>query len=127
MSDTKADREKMLAEAQRWLGTPYKMGGEDKDGIDCSHFVKIVLMQVDPWIEYMTADDLRTSSKFCHAAEPKPGDIVSWPGHCAIVINPDTGEFIGAQTTNGVSKSSYKTNPYWRDRPNRMFIRPLDD
>lgn len=29
----------LLAEAKKWLGTPYKYGGEDRNGIDCSALV----------------------------------------------------------------------------------------
>ncbi|MDE6485570.1 MAG: C40 family peptidase [Duncaniella sp.] len=29
----------LLAEAKKWLGTPYKYGGEDRNGVDCSGLV----------------------------------------------------------------------------------------
>lgn len=29
----------LLAEAKQWIGTPYKYGGEDKNGVDCSGLV----------------------------------------------------------------------------------------
>lgn len=29
----------LLSEAKKWLGTPYKYGGEDKSGVDCSGLV----------------------------------------------------------------------------------------
>ena len=35
-----ASRNDIIEEAETWIGTPYKWGGEDKDGADCSGFVQ---------------------------------------------------------------------------------------
>ncbi len=38
-----ATRKAVLEIASEWKNTPYLMGGNSKDGIDCSHFVYQVL------------------------------------------------------------------------------------
>ena len=35
-------RNKIISEAKQWIGTPYKYGGENKNGADCSGFVMAV-------------------------------------------------------------------------------------
>ena len=43
---------------------------------------------------------------------PLKGDLVHWPGHIGIVIDPDLGYFIGAQTSTGVAEANFKQG-YW--------------
>ncbi|MCC7093542.1 MAG: C40 family peptidase, partial [Ignavibacteriaceae bacterium] len=39
-------KEKMLMEIIKYLGTPYKYGGNTKDGMDCSAFTQIIFKNV---------------------------------------------------------------------------------
>jgi NlpC/P60 family len=36
---TTDDLHAVVATAKTWKGTPYRYGGKDKSGVDCSHFV----------------------------------------------------------------------------------------
>ncbi|HEX9058875.1 MAG TPA: NlpC/P60 family protein, partial [Clostridia bacterium] len=36
----------IVKDAEKWIGTPYKYGGNSRKGIDCSHFVNTVYKEV---------------------------------------------------------------------------------
>ena len=91
--------------------------------IDCSHFVYEVIKSVDPSFSYITSHDYLDSPRFRRVDHPEAGDIVHWPGHVAIIINPTTGAFIGSQSTNGVSEANYVSGHYWSKRPSRTYLR----
>lgn len=40
-----ASTQRLLAEAESWLGTPYKYGGNDREGVDCSGLVLQVYLR----------------------------------------------------------------------------------
>ena len=100
----------------------------DDDVMDCSEFVYSVYSGVGiRGFSYLNSHTIANSSKFEKVDTPSPGDIVYWPqGHVAIIENPETGEFIGSQSSTGVDRSNYKTNVYWKARPGRVFYRLKD-
>jgi hypothetical protein len=113
--------QQIASSAQHWMSVH---GHVSHSVIDCSHFVVAVLQaSAAPGFKYITADDFMHSPYFRKVDVPEAGDIVHWPGHVAIVIDPSTGTFIGSQSSTGVDKSSYKSNPYWAHRNPRTFLR----
>jgi hypothetical protein len=78
----------------------------------CNQFVLAVIRGVGGAIEDVTADNFTNSPHFMKVSDPKPGDLVHWPGHIGIVLDPDHGIFIGSQTSTGVAEANYK-NGYW--------------
>jgi cell wall-associated NlpC family hydrolase len=111
-------------DAISWMRTH---GHVSHDEIDCSHFVWQVLKESISGIPYMPSYDFPHSPYFRKVdgsdASAEAGDIVYWPGHVGIVIDPMSGEFIGSQNSSGVSTANYKSNPYWRTRVGRQFFR----
>jgi hypothetical protein len=63
------------------------------------------------------------SRHFSAIDQPERGDIVHWPGHVAIILDPVAGTFLGSQNSSGVDVSSWKTTPYWRSRGQRSYLR----
>jgi cell wall-associated NlpC family hydrolase len=107
--------------AETWMRTH---GHVSHDIIDCSHFVAEVLKAAGySGFGYMRADDMTRSRAFSQVDAPERGDIVHWPGHVGIVLDPVAGTFIGSQNSTGVDVSSWKTTPYWRSRTQRTFLR----
>lgn len=120
----------VIMDAREWLGTPYVFGGDSKDGIDCSHFVYEVFHKRFPTYAYLWATQYPASNRFQQVPEPATADLVYWApptgdasGHIAIVIDPESGTFVGAQTSTGVAIANYKTNNYWAGRLNRRYFR----
>lgn len=79
----------------------------------CNQFVLAVLRKtVDKSFPDTIANDFVYSAKFTKVETPMAGDLVHWPGHIGIVLDPDQGDFIGSQTSTGVAVSNYKKG-YW--------------
>lgn len=108
-----------LMQAYRdWKGTPYQLGGESQDGVDCSRFVNIVLddyLGID--VPTNTKEQLNAGSKIRRKAV-RTGDLVFFKTgrktlHVGIAVN--SGEFLHASTSNGVMISKLGKS-YWRNR-----------
>ena len=79
----------------------------------CNQFVLAVLRKtIAPGIPNMRADEFANSAYFQKTDTPRAGDLVHWPGHIAIVLDPDQGIFIGSQTSTGVAEANYKSG-WW--------------
>ena len=119
-------------DAVDWLvpNVPYVFGGDSKEGIDCSHFVYEVFHKRFPTYVYLSTTQYPASARFRQVPEPATADLVYWAppagdssGHIAIVIDPEEGTFIGAQTSTGVAIASYNHNNYWGGRLRRLYFR----
>ena len=79
-----ASRQKLQSEMTSWLGTPYKWGGENRAGVDCSGFVmqsyRSIGFNLDHGSEYLRSCK---QGVIVHD-ELRYGDILIFPGHCAI-------------------------------------------
>lgn len=115
-ADTGACR--LIAEARGWIGTPYRYGGNDRGGVDCSGFTCAVY-------ESATGIKLPRSSReqceWCKGlkrSDLRPGDLVFFTSrrggdrvnHVAIFIGD--GAIIHATTSQGVVESSLDED-YW--------------
>lgn len=107
----------------KWLKTPYKYGGNDEKGIDCSAFIQRLLSDV------YNIQVPRTSAQqfFTKNVEPfhdrsyfSEGDLVFF---CTVPGNPishvgmylKNRYFINASTSSGVSLANLD-DPYWKKR-----------
>lgn len=71
--------------AAKYVGRnlPYRMGGNSlRTGIDCSHFVWMVLKQSGHNVPYRSSSALAHSTK--RVSVPRPGDLVLYRGHVGI-------------------------------------------
>jgi hypothetical protein len=99
-------------------------GHVSHDSIDCSHFVAAVLQAAGySGFHYLTADEFPRARAFSQVDSPERGDIVHWPGHVAIILDPVAGTFIGSQSSSGVDVTNYKSNTYWKSRSPRIYLR----
>lgn len=67
----------VVSEAFSWLGVPYKWGGEDRSGVDCSGLVRQVYMRASGGLAYYkdrTAAGIKERSYPVYP--PKAGDVV---------------------------------------------------
>ncbi len=103
---------------QDWRGIPYRWGGNDRRGIDCSGFVHLSYLQLfgEP-IPRTTGSQFRVG-KAISRTNLIAGDLVFFNNdggglHVGIYISG--GEFLHASTSRGVMTSSMRTR-YWQRR-----------
>jgi cell wall-associated NlpC family hydrolase len=91
--------------ASVWLGTPYRYGGVDERGLDCSALTQIVMGDLGVRIPRTTRDQFR-SGRSLDRAELRAGDLLFFRlgsgrvDHVAIALGPD--RFIHASSSRGV-------------------------
>lgn len=118
VSGQKGTKESLMQAYRDWEGTPYKLGGISKKGVDCSRFVNIVFNQyLGTKIPETTRKQLNVGDHIRRGAI-NTGDLVFFRTgrktlHVGIAVNG--GEFLHASTSNGVMISKLG-NSYWRSR-----------
>jgi cell wall-associated NlpC family hydrolase len=89
---------------------------------DCSHLVHAIYLQAGFPYPYQSSSDLYDGSDdFRRVKHPQPGDLVVWPGHVGIVVNPAQHVFF-SRLSSGPGIDAYNT-PYWKDRGQVRFYR----
>jgi cell wall-associated NlpC family hydrolase len=113
-------REKMLMEIIKYLGTPYKYGGNTKAGMDCSAFTQIIFKDVFNFsLERSARLQYTQGSVIEKGEELKVGDLVFFntrkrvkPGHVGIYIGDNL--FAHASTKKGVTITALDYDYYAR-------------
>jgi len=91
---------------------------------DCSHLVHAVYDRAGFRYPYVSSSSLYAgSSEFQRVAHAQPGDLVVWPGHVGIVVNPAQHAFFST-LGSGPGIDNYDA-PYWRQRGQLRFYRYL--
>ena len=109
-------RQALLAQHERWVGTPYRLGGTTERGIDCSALVQHV------FLDTFRLELPRSTGEQVHEGTPiardelQAGDLVFFrpPGaydHVGIYVGD--GYFLHASTSQGVKLSRLESD-YWR-------------
>lgn len=107
----------ILAEAQKYLGTPYVFGGASPSGFDCSGFVYYVLKQLG-FSPYRTPADQYKQGTAVSKDNLKVGDIVFFANTYAsgishVGIYAGNGQFIHSPNSRSTVSYSDLTSGYW--------------
>jgi cell wall-associated NlpC family hydrolase len=100
-------------------GTPYRNGGNDPAGFDCSGFVTYVFGQNGVKVPRTVTEQFHAGHEVA-GPELEPGDLVFFttvaPGatHVGIAIGGD--EFIHAPSSTGQVRVERMSGPYWATR-----------
>ncbi len=89
---------------------------------DCSHLVHEIYALAGFDYPYASSFDLYAGHvSFERVKAPQPGDLVVWPGHAGIVLDPRTHSFYSL-VRSGLEAKDYDA-PYWRSRGKPRFFR----
>ena len=107
----------IVAEAKKYLGTPYVYGGASPSGFDCSGFVYYVLKQLG-YSPYRTPADQYKQGTYVEKADLQPGDIVFFAGTYAsgishVGIYVGDGQFIHSPNSRSTVSYADLTSGYW--------------
>lgn len=111
----------LVEEARRWMGTPYRYGGQDRNGTDCSGLVMQVYKNVCEVKLPRTTTDQRVYCLAVPRDRTRVGDLVFFSSgggkgsvnHVGLYIG--NGEMIHASSSRGVMVSPVDTG-YWSER-----------
>jgi hypothetical protein len=109
----------LIVTALKLRGTPYRWGGSDPSGFDCSGFVQWVFNAVGTRLPRETKDQFRVGDEI-ELDEVAPGDLVFFntenkgASHVGLVIGD--GQFVHAPSSRGVVRVESYGSSYWRPR-----------
>jgi lipoprotein Spr/probable lipoprotein NlpC len=110
--------QKLMQAHEEWRGTPYRLGGTSRNGIDCSSFVQTVMREyLNQEVPRNTESQLRVGFRI-RPQQLQPGDLVFYRTgrrrlHVGIYVSD--GRFLHASTSNGVMISRMEET-YWSRR-----------
>ncbi|WP_223788223.1 NlpC/P60 family protein [Marinicella meishanensis] len=104
---------------EQWQGTPYELGGYDRQGIDCSGFVALTFAELfDVQLPRSTRDQAQIDAEIPESWL-RTGDLVFFKipkqgamYHVGIYLHDD--QFLHASTSRGVMISNLQAD-YWSD------------
>ena len=114
-----ATPEPLLATALTLQGTPYRNGGSDPSGFDCSGFVQWVFAQNGMKLPREVKDQWKLGDDI-DRDDIKPGDLVFFetvsrgPSHVGIALGGD--QFVHAPSSTGVVRIERYSSSYWSRR-----------
>jgi hypothetical protein len=89
---------------------------------DCSHLVHQTYIQAGFEYPYASSFELYAGHEsFGRVRNPQPGDLIVWPGHVGIVLDPREHNFFSLVST-GLEAQDYQ-GPYWKSRGRPRFYR----
>ena len=90
--------------AERLIGSPYRWGGRDSFGFDCSALVQLSLAASGKAVARNSGDQERTVGETIHHLDDlRRGDLVFWKGHVGIM--QDEARLLHANMWHGMTAS----------------------
>jgi cell wall-associated NlpC family hydrolase len=100
-------------------GTPYRNGGADPSGFDCSGFTQYVFGQYGIGLPRAVHDQFQVGTPI-DASQLEPGDLIFFAttapdaSHVGIALGGD--QFVHAPSSNGVVRVERLSSTYWSQR-----------
>lgn len=113
------DRDAIVATALSLRGLPYRNGGSDPSGFDCSGFTQYVFARHGIVIPRDVREQFQ-SGKAVKSEQVAPGDLLFFTttergaSHVAIALGGD--EFVHAPSSKGVVRVEHVSAAYWAKR-----------
>jgi len=101
------------------LALRHSTGGQRPD---CSHLVHEILIDAGLSYPYATSSEIFAGiPQFQRVRRAQPGDLIVWPGHVGLVVDPRATTFYSS-TGSGPRTDEYSSD-YWRHRGYPRFYR----
>jgi len=110
----------LIDTALTYRGTPYRNGGTDPSGFDCSGFTQWVFAQYGFALPREVAEQFEVGKRIKNSDDLKPGDLVFFhtvargASHVGIYVADD--QFIHAPSSRGVVRTESINSSYWAPR-----------
>jgi cell wall-associated NlpC family hydrolase len=109
----------LVSTALSFRGVPYRNGGADPAGFDCSGFVRYVFAQFGQQLPREVQAQFRVG-RVVDRNDVRAGDLVFFqtvsPGASHVGIAVGNGEFVHAPSSRGVVRTERYTIEYWARR-----------
>ena len=111
-------RSEVVLTALGHLDTPYRYGGTDANGLDCSALVQRAYREAGQSVPRTTRLQARAATR--RHGNPAPGDVVFFAingneiDHVGVYIGD--GRFVHAPSSRGQVRIERLDNPYWQPR-----------
>lgn len=127
---TRSEGEKVVAEARKYTGTPYRYGGASRAGMDCSGLIMASYAAVGKTVPRPSSEQA-TCGPDVEDRNAQVGDLIFFGpsgsiNHVGMVVgrSPEGAlKFIHSSSTLGVTENSL-TDKYWKPRFIKI-VRPL--
>jgi cell wall-associated NlpC family hydrolase len=101
-------------------GAPYRNGGDDPNGFDCSGFTQYVFALHGLALPREVRDQFKVGVPIDPSADLQAGDLVFFtttaPGASHVGISLGGDDFVHAPSSNGVVRVEKLTTGYWTER-----------
>ncbi len=116
------ERSKVVASAEKYIGTPYVWAGSSPNGFDCSGFTSYVLQEFGVQLPRRAEDQYKLAKKI-KRKEVQKGDLVFFKNggsvsHVGIVVS-ERGEavvMIHSSSSRGIIETNVDESEYWSKR-----------
>jgi hypothetical protein len=111
-----------VAEGRAIVRTAFQSDEREQESKDCSHVVHAVYATAGFAYPYASSLEIYSGDdNFARVKYPRAGDVIAWPGHLGIVVNPAQHSFFSRVRT-GLGEQDYEST-YWRSRGRPRFYR----
>jgi NlpC/P60 family protein len=117
-----ASRLLTVAEGRAIVSAAWETDPPTRGTQDCSHIVHQIYANAGFEYPYASSFEIYEGSEsFERVRKPQSGDLVAWPGHVGIVVDPLQHSFYSLVRT-GWEAQDYE-GPYWKSRGRPRFFR----
>ena len=110
------------AEGRAILDVAWQQDSPAQGRQDCSHLVHDIYSTAGFEYPYASSYEIYAgNANFARVKYPRAGDLVAWPGHVGIVVDPVQHSFFSL-VRSGL-ENQYYNSPYWRSRGTPRFYR----
>jgi probable lipoprotein NlpC len=116
LSDPAYARSALYEQYKQWQGVPYRTGGENRHGVDCSGFVQLTFRE--QFAMQLPRDTYSQAhvGKAISSRQLRPGDLVFFnigrrTRHVGVMV--ENNKFLHASSSKGVMISDLN-QPYWQ-------------